>query len=678
MMSGPALSAAPNHGPPPSYDSVVANDELYARSLAYRKYSQQDLEEADELMDDEFRGSSRMRSGSCQPLSIPLHLNGTTSSHLNPPTTSAAPTQHYCPYMYVNPHLPHVMGGHHHNHHSHRQHHLRIQPPNHHHLDHTAQNNQSTISHPQDGLCMSLDQGHVSEDITAPIHHRRPSSSNEHQLPRGDNDYDMGTTTRLDETESDRPAASKAGQSSSPVDEAERTSPLAAVSPLSTVGQKQSEADRDGVDIKNNNINNGNSPPSAETPTVPAISAAVSSEQILSPKQMVIFGRQQRQRSCPEQQQQHHNYSAEEAPQTIQLMTMTPTSSPSCDCQDVLISTPPSALAAMTSARRQTLLAPLLCQCQQMAQMSCANALCHCTDESFRSGTTPVCDDERHFIHVNGVAGGGRRAPPRRQAESEGNYEWSYIVEDHHQSNNDNSNLRDANGQHRQEGLSDCPEADCYFADNGNGRCCTTPTTTDDMANNNSIRISSANRCEIINEQNNDLAIASTSRTAASSQPPSSSSSSSLSVAVVTPTPPPAVSFSSVAFSNHHPDPNNNNIIQRTFTGEGEGTADMEDSLGMTPPRPPIRTTSRYSGSSHHISRPMPVDQESASDLNNNSSSITTATEDTNNNCPTSGRYSDPLLYENGVIRLDMSKIIDQTGLPTYEAALRLESSGYV
>ncbi|XP_055533135.1 transcription factor mef2A [Wyeomyia smithii] len=35
-------------------------------------------------------------------------------------------------------------------------------------------------------------------------------------------------------------------------------------------------------------------------------------------------------------------------------------------------------------------------------------------------------------------------------------------------------------------------------------------------------------------------------------------------------------------------------------------------------------------------------------------------------------------LSENGLVRLDMSQIIDRTGLPTYEAALRLESSGYV
>lgn len=35
-------------------------------------------------------------------------------------------------------------------------------------------------------------------------------------------------------------------------------------------------------------------------------------------------------------------------------------------------------------------------------------------------------------------------------------------------------------------------------------------------------------------------------------------------------------------------------------------------------------------------------------------------------------------ISDNGLIRLDMSQIIDQTGLPTYEAAIKLESSGYV
>lgn len=35
-------------------------------------------------------------------------------------------------------------------------------------------------------------------------------------------------------------------------------------------------------------------------------------------------------------------------------------------------------------------------------------------------------------------------------------------------------------------------------------------------------------------------------------------------------------------------------------------------------------------------------------------------------------------INDNGLISLDMSKIIDKTGLPTYDAALKLESSGYV
>lgn len=35
-------------------------------------------------------------------------------------------------------------------------------------------------------------------------------------------------------------------------------------------------------------------------------------------------------------------------------------------------------------------------------------------------------------------------------------------------------------------------------------------------------------------------------------------------------------------------------------------------------------------------------------------------------------------INNNGLIRVDMSQIIDRTGLPTYEAALKLESSGYV
>lgn len=36
------------------------------------------------------------------------------------------------------------------------------------------------------------------------------------------------------------------------------------------------------------------------------------------------------------------------------------------------------------------------------------------------------------------------------------------------------------------------------------------------------------------------------------------------------------------------------------------------------------------------------------------------------------------VLSDNGIVRMDMSKIIDRTGLPTYDAAIKLESFGYV
>ncbi|XP_037815369.1 uncharacterized protein DDB_G0283357 [Lucilia sericata] len=45
---------------------------------------------------------------------------------------------------------------------------------------------------------------------------------------------------------------------------------------------------------------------------------------------------------------------------------------------------------------------------------------------------------------------------------------------------------------------------------------------------------------------------------------------------------------------------------------------------------------------------------------------------------PTSVTINLDCINENGIISLDMSKIIDKTGLPTYDAALKLESSGYV
>lgn len=51
---------------------------------------------------------------------------------------------------------------------------------------------------------------------------------------------------------------------------------------------------------------------------------------------------------------------------------------------------------------------------------------------------------------------------------------------------------------------------------------------------------------------------------------------------------------------------------------------------------------------------------------------------DANGNCRQAGSVNLSTINRNGLIRIDMSEIIDQTGLPTYEAALHLKSSGYV
>ena len=70
-------------------------------------------------------------------------------------------------------------------------------------------------------------------------------------------------------------------------------------------------------------------------------------------------------------------------------------------------------------------------------------------------------------------------------------------------------------------------------------------------------------------------------------------------------------------------------------------------------------------------------------DTAHNNSNVNSNSNNNNNNEDDNNSTSSSILdldtiNENGIIRLDMSKIIDKTGLPTYEAALKLESSGYV
>lgn len=53
--------------------------------------------------------------------------------------------------------------------------------------------------------------------------------------------------------------------------------------------------------------------------------------------------------------------------------------------------------------------------------------------------------------------------------------------------------------------------------------------------------------------------------------------------------------------------------------------------------------------------------------------------EELNNNNDGDGSSVDlDIIKANGIIKLDMSRIMDHTGLPTYEAALKLKSSNYI
>lgn len=81
---------------------------------------------------------------------------------------------------------------------------------------------------------------------------------------------------------------------------------------------------------------------------------------------------------------------------------------------------------------------------------------------------------------------------------------------------------------------------------------------------------------------------------------------------------------------------------------------------------------------------------ENMTNENNNPSTKTleklcqneTATDAVECNCQQHMQFNSSVefdvLSDNGIVRMDMSKIIDRTGLPTYDAAIKLESFGYV
>ncbi len=65
--------------------------------------------------------------------------------------------------------------------------------------------------------------------------------------------------------------------------------------------------------------------------------------------------------------------------------------------------------------------------------------------------------------------------------------------------------------------------------------------------------------------------------------------------------------------------------------------------------------------------------------LNNNVNDTALAsTSDFNGNIVIPNDNALEMMNGKGVIKLDMSRIMDPTGLPTYEAALKLKSSSYI
>lgn len=71
--------------------------------------------------------------------------------------------------------------------------------------------------------------------------------------------------------------------------------------------------------------------------------------------------------------------------------------------------------------------------------------------------------------------------------------------------------------------------------------------------------------------------------------------------------------------------------------------------------------------------------EETESNAGSNNSNATTSTSDANGNLvQESDENTLDMINGKGVIKLDMSRIIDPTGLPTYEAALKLKSSSYI
>jgi hypothetical protein len=128
---------------------------------------------------------------------------------------------------------------------------------------------------------------------------------------------------------------------------------------------------------------------------------------------------------------------------------------------------------------------------------------------------------------------------------------------------------------------------------------------------------------------------------------------------------PPATSATSAEVDSLNDQLNNNNS-----GGDSNGNGHAMDSIAS-----PSTSTS-----THYLSCSLPTSGERGRSSNDTENDDDDDDEiDGNGNCRQTGSAAHlSTINRNGLIRLDMSQIIDQTGLPTYEAALHLKSSGYV
>ncbi|KAH8347998.1 hypothetical protein KR084_002968 [Drosophila pseudotakahashii] len=121
------------------------------------------------------------------------------------------------------------------------------------------------------------------------------------------------------------------------------------------------------------------------------------------------------------------------------------------------------------------------------------------------------------------------------------------------------------------------------------------------------------------------------------------------------------------AVDDDEPPPQNEAIPITAVNDENDNAAASDTPSTSETPAATSQTT-RISQTSHTSSDGRQLETEAEVEVDGDGGQATGRQEeqDLNN------------INENGIISLDMSKIIDRSGLPTYEGAIKLESSGYV